>query len=280
MKKYINIKKSMQNHVRNVQLAAVAVAGLGITVFCTAECPYTVPEGCSPEIQLLVKLNSGSGCGTVNVSSLTTCDDIYDTITCAGGSGTSPTIPALVEEDGSIIWDGQPTVVTLATGINKLVANSCELNKSSSEVDVRSSGSSGPTSKINVTAGCPLESTSHCGAYIDFVFSCLTPGHSYTWSETITGDSTCSSCDPGTPFTWNEPSSGGCILNDTAQAVCPSGITHGECDTTCYQSWSLVDNTGGPGLSGTTTREYKLNPTVPSTTVIVTGDGSGTTVCN
>jgi hypothetical protein len=56
MNKYTNINKFIQDHTKMSYLAAMAVAGLGIILFCSA---YSVPEGCTPSVTVNAFMGSG-----------------------------------------------------------------------------------------------------------------------------------------------------------------------------------------------------------------------------
>jgi hypothetical protein len=129
MKKYITIKRFrfMQGYAKNLPLAAVAVAGLGIAVFCSA---YTVPEGCTSSVTAYADL--GSDCGTAAVSATCVGDDTYDTVV-ADDNGSGPNLPFTDDSgescdttDWGIDYYGDPTTISLVVGINKLTAVSGE----------------------------------------------------------------------------------------------------------------------------------------------------------
>ncbi|HEY5233974.1 MAG TPA: hypothetical protein VIK35_10620 [Verrucomicrobiae bacterium] len=273
MKKYINIKKLMQDHVRNAQLAAVAVMGLGIALFCSA---YSVPEGCTPSVTVTANQNNGN-CGTAIVGASCIGDDTSDTVTAndnGGGGLTLPFISDSGEACDSTGWGWTDsdfaTAITLVTGLNKITATSSELGITSPEVDIVSKGANGPS--VTITATWTSSGWwGGCGDNVIFDFSCLKANENYSWSEVVTRSGTCPWCGlGGSPYPFTSDNFGYGSVPDSSQTLCPSQVT-ANCQCSNYQTWTLTD-TGPAGsgttLTGNTTRTKKSTLGPPKTSTI------------
>jgi hypothetical protein len=178
-----------------LHLVIVAVAGVGIALFCSA---YTVPEGCSPSITL--NAPSPVCAASVGVEADVSCNSDEDTIT------ETKTSTQLSDHDWySGIWQG---TVPLAKGVNKLFAYSEDLNKTSAECDVLSSHGDGSVwDRTEVSHSSTCESSFYI-IHFNLVCACL-PQADYAYLEHETtdessSDKTCydpSLDPPGTPAT-------------------------------------------------------------------------------
>lgn len=263
MKKYIKIKKFRLVYAKNLQLAAVAIAGLAIAMSCSAQ------SECPPSITFSATL---TGCSSASVSAVCTGDNDGDTVT---ETSTATPLGLDAENDDScpILYfgDDPATVITLATGLNKLKANSEQVGDSS-EIDITSSGANGPTVVIKTewTDSLPSPSLLPCGLRVLFSYSCFTKNEPYWWGEDVAVTDTCPSC-------YNVYNGGGGFVTDnsgnysstfdSASIPCPSP-TATNCTCTAVQSWHVDDlgNSHTPFtaniVTGTTIREKHTAPNV------------------
>jgi hypothetical protein len=199
------------------------------------------------------------------------------------GSIDWPTVDASCSGD---LWSGTwgPTSISLAKGVNVITASDdCY---GSASISVTSNGGSGASFQITVERVC-TEPT-YCGARLPFQFCCLTQGHQYTCTETVTGTcstgSPCTPSQPNYPLTapWQQGADPCKSFNDSATWVCPSQIPAGFSATChCVQTWTLTDVTDGVVVaSGTTTRDFTVaSSPIKKLTVAISGDASGTVSC-
>jgi len=303
MKKYINIKKFKLACAKNVQLATVAVAGLGITLFCSA---YSVPEGCTPSVSVNAELNNGdsASCGTALVWASCVGDDPSDMITAYDNGSSGPTI-GFNSDSGqacdSTSWGpGDPdfaVTISLVTGVNKITATSSELGMTSPEVEIVSNGAHSPSFTCSLSAGCPSGvvwgdgSNGHpkpprpsllkhplCGAKNPYDFYCLNPSDKYYWQESG------ANIWVG-PYYFSVDSTGHGTVPDTTSTICPSDLIASDTGGSFSETWILYDYTSGTpvpvtGCSGGRSGNSTLTPSKPSISINFTGgDVTGTVGC-
>lgn len=271
----------MQSHVKNVQLAAVAIVGLGIALFCSA---YTIPEGCTGSITVSAAVYPD--CGSLDVSATCMSDNDSDTITVNNsqlGSGVS--VPFESEDSqtcDTTHWDATypnpPVTIGLVAGLNKITATSGELSPlgiTSSEYDITSTGANQPQVAIDwswsSSLPCP-PCTYPCGLLIKFNEECFKPKEQYWWGEDVVASGSCPSCanitGGGGPFTTD--SSGNALTEDSAQVPCPSPIAT-TCTCSDVQTWHIDDIGVTPAqnniVKGKTTRVKHTAPNVSTVTI-------------
>ena len=283
MKKYINIKKFKLACAKNVQLATVAVVGLGITMFCSA---YSVPEGCTPSVTVYAQSN-GNYCGKALVGASCTGDDANDVVQINNNLDwnvlTLPNDYDSGQACDSTGWGWTDTdfatPVTLVTGLNKLVAYSSELDMLSSEVDVTSKSATGANVTITATWTDTGESwwlSTHCGDIVMFSFACLTPGENYKWHEIVSvPGGHCPNCwavpdNNPEPFTADADGFG--QVEDSSQTTCPGDVTT-TCSCTSSQAWWVEDlgthnSYNASFLSGNTSRVKSASVGPPKTSTV------------
>jgi hypothetical protein len=243
MKKYISIKIFMQGHVKNVQLAAVAVIGLGIAIFCSA---YTVPENCTPSVTENVNTIYGN-CSSVGVTATCVGDNTNDTVSAygnnSGGSSTVGPMPfnppdpnyACDITSWGDMGSGVETAVGVVVGVNYITASSSELSITSSVVDVTLNNGS----CWYYTFG----STWNCGVYLPIVVSCLNTNDSITYGyyETTNSVTGCISDSITTFPGYNGETGpeGTLLILDTLRANCNS--TAGNCVGQVDKVWHVYN---------------------------------------
>lgn len=246
MKKYINIKKFMQNHVRNMRLVAMTVAGLGIAISCSTS---LAQEGCTPSITVSAGTDPGS-CFVAAVTVTCVGDTTSDTVVAQNSliPGSYYSMSFVTNSGDTCDTTTWSNTIDLVAGVNKITATNSDNGLTSSAVDItQNNGNTWTyTFKDRTSSGGLL---GLCGLDMTIKIYCLAAStstrykgyetHSYASGEACDGDRGFTDY-PGNPEITD--GDGTMTIVDTLTAWCPSSSPFSApCDAVINKTWHIFD---------------------------------------
>lgn len=254
-------------------------------------CYYEIPEGCTPAIIFWTDPGSPVCASSVTGYAYTSCntegDAVYEI-------GNSESLGLNGGDSSQYEWSGS---ISLVKGMNRLTAESCELQMDSDEVDVASNGGSGPSL---AWSGTPISIVKcHKWGFDSALQVCCLPQSQattgtpangpYSIQESVTATSGCTSIqsvtvNPNPQYSGTDSS--GCLppLPDTNEATPPGYLNFNTFSSACNCSVSLSQTITVTGPSFTQyfydsgVVSYGACPSGTSAIMTLSGDAIGGSV--